>query len=62
MEIIKDFVAVICITAMIINDIMCFYGFIFGRDKKEKLTMGMALIMQIMTLYGCYRIISFFNS
>ena len=40
MEIIKDFVAVICITAMIINDIMCFYGFIFGRDKKRKVNNG----------------------
>jgi len=60
MEMIKDFVAVICITVMIINDIMCFYGFIMGNDKKEKLTMAMALIMQIITLYGGYRLISFF--
>lgn len=60
MEMIKDFVAVIGITLIIIDAIISFYKIIMDDDRKQKLKTVIATIMQIIMLYGGYRIISFF--
>ena len=60
MEMIKDFVAVIGITLIIIDAIISFYKIIMDDDRKQKLKTVITTIMQIIMLYGGYRIISFF--
>ena len=60
MQMFKDVVAVIGITLIIVNFILSFYGIIMNNDRKEKLRLFITLIMQIIMLYGGYRIISYF--
>ncbi len=60
MQMFKDVVAVIGITLIIVNFILSFYGIIMNNDRKEKLRLVITLIMQIIMLYGGYRIISYF--
>ena len=60
MQMFKDFVAVIGITFVIVDFILSFYGIIMNNDRKEKLKLFITLIMQIIMLYGGYRIISYF--
>ena len=56
----KDVVAVIGITLIIVNFILSFYGIIMNNDRKQKLRLFIISIMQIIMLYGGYRIISCF--
>ena len=60
MQMFKDVVAVIGITLIIINFILSFYSIIMNNDRKEKLRLFITSIMQIIMLYGGYRIISYF--
>ena len=60
MQMFKDVVAVIGITLIIVDFILSFYGIIMNNDRKEKLKLFITLIMQIIMLYGGYRIISYF--
>ena len=60
MQMFKDVVAVIGITLIIVNFILSFYGIIMNNDRKEKLRLFITSIMQIIMLYGGYRIISCF--
>ena len=60
MQMFKDVVAVIGITLIIINFILSFYDIIMNNDRKEKLRLFITSIMQIIMLYGGYRIISYF--
>lgn len=60
MQMFKDVVAVIGITLIIVNFILSFYGIIMNNDRKEKLRLFITSIMQIIMLYGGYRIISYF--
>ena len=60
MEIIKNVVAVIGITFIIIDAIISFYKIIMDNDRKQKLKTAITIIMQIIMLYGGYRMISFF--
>ena len=60
MQMFKDVVAVIGITLIIVNFILSFYGIIMNNDRKEKLRLVITLIMQIIMLYGGYRIITYF--
>ena len=60
MQMFKDFVAVIGITFVIVDFILSFYGIIMNNDRKEKLKLFITLIMQIIMLYGGYRMISYF--
>ena len=60
MQMFKDVIAVIGITLIIVNFILSFYGIIMNNDRKEKLKLFITLIMQIIMLYGGYRIISYF--
>ena len=60
MQMFKDVVAVIGITLIIVNSIIIFYGIIMNNDRKEKLRLFISLIMQIIMLYGGYRMISYF--
>ena len=60
MQMFKDVVAVIGITLIIVNFILSFYGIIMNNDRKEKLRLFITSIMQIIMLYGVYRIISYF--
>ena len=62
MEMIKDYVAVVGITFIIIDAIISFYKIIMDDDRKQKLKTVIGTIMQIIMLYGGYRMISFFNS
>ena len=60
MQMFKDVIAVIGITFIIINFILSFYDIIMNNDRKEKLRLFISLIMQIIMLYGGYRMISYF--
>ena len=60
MQMFKDVVAVIGITLIIVNFILSFYGIIMNNDRKEKLRLFITSIMQIIMLYGGYRMISYF--
>ena len=60
MQMFKDFVAVIGITFVIVDFILSFYGIIMNNDRKQKLRLFIISIMQIIMLYGGYRIISYF--
>ena len=60
MQMFKDFVAVIGITFVIVDFILSFYGIIMNNDRKQKLRLFIISIMQIIMLYGGYRIISCF--
>ena len=60
MEMIKDFVAVIGITFIIIDAIISFCKIIMDDDRKQKLKTVISTIVQIVMLYGGYRLISFF--
>ena len=60
MQMFKDVVAVIGITLIIVNFILSFYGIIMNNDRKQKLRLFIISIMQIIMLYGGYRIISCF--
>lgn len=60
MQMFKDVVAVIGITLIIVNFILSFYSIIMNNDRKEKLRLFITSIMQIIMLYGGYRIISYF--
>ena len=60
MQMFKDVIAVIGITLIIVDFILSFYGIIMNNDRKEKLKLFITLIMQIIMLYGGYRIISYF--
>ena len=60
MQMFKDVVAVIGITLIIINFILSFYDIIMNNDRKEKLRLFITSIMQIIMLYGGYRLISYF--
>ena len=60
MQMFKDVFAVIGITLIIVNFILSFYGIIMNNDRKEKLRLFITSIMQIIMLYGGYRIISYF--
>lgn len=60
MEMIKDFVAVIGIGFIIIGAIGTFYTLVIDNDRKQKLKVVIGTIVQIIMLYGGYRIISFF--
>ena len=60
MQMFKDVVAVIGITLIIINFILSFYDIIMNNDRKEKLRLFITSIMQIIMLYGGYRMISYF--
>lgn len=60
MQMFKDVVAIIGITLIIVNFILVFYGIIMNNDRKEKLRLFITSIMQIIMLYGGYRMISYF--
>ena len=60
MQMFKDVVAVIGITLIIVNFILSFYSITMNNDRKEKLRLFITSIMQIIMLYGGYRIISYF--
>ena len=60
MQMFKDVVAVIGITFIIVNFILSFYSIIMNNDRKEKLKFFITSIMQIIMLYGGYRMISYF--
>ena len=60
MQMFKDFVAVIGITFVIVDFILSFYGIIMNNDRKQKLRLFITSIMQIIMLYGGYRMISYF--
>lgn len=60
MQMFKDVIAVICITFVVVDFILSFYGIIMNNDRKEKLRLFITSIMQIIMLYGGYRIISYF--
>ena len=60
MQMFKDVVAVIGITFVIVDFILSFYGIIMNNDRKQKLRLFIISIMQIIMLYGGYRIISCF--
>ena len=60
MQMFKDVVAVIGITFIIVNFILSFYSIIMNNDRKQKLRLFIISIMQIIMLYGGYRIISCF--
>ena len=58
---IMDIFAIICISVMMIEFLALTYTWIMNNDRKQKLKAVIMLIMQIMIIYGGYRIISFFN-
>ena len=60
MQMFKDVIAVIGITLIIVDFILSFYGIIMNNDRKQKLRLFIISIMQIIMLYGGYRIISCF--
>ena len=60
MEIIKNVVAVIGICLIISYNTTCFYHFVMDNDRKQGLKAIAEIIMQMVMLYGGYRIISFF--
>ena len=60
MQMFKDVVAVIGITFIIVNFILSFYSIIMNNDRQKKLKFFITSIMQIIMLYGGYRMISYF--
>ena len=60
MQMFKDVIAVIGMIFVIVDYIIMFYGIIMNNDRKEKLRLFITLIIQIIMLYGGYRIISYF--
>ena len=60
MQMFKDVIAVIGITFIIVDFILSFYGIIMNNDRQKKLKFFITSIMQIIMLYGGYRIISYF--